>query len=221
MAGATASTSPTPLGGTGSAAQAGAMGSSGGTTVGTLACSSCCGPQGKYLVGFFGGYGYTGLCPGAIDNSKPFTFVATCVITFTPPYTAAMFCVPSSFSASMVAYDYINATNVNPAVCTTNVTPPTTRIGYPSFLSSSYGQPAFAPYPNGLPGGSDFTLWLARCECDTPTYPYFSLEIGNVGTFSSVSCSPVVFSGTTGIRHLSYLAGVDVQVGTVAITLTF
>jgi len=221
MAGATASTSLVTLGGTGSAAQAGATGSNGGTTVGTLACSSCCGPQGRYLVGLFGGYGYTGLCPGAIDNSKPFGFYASLVLTFTAPYTSAQFCVPTSFSVALTAFDYLTAQPAQISVCPSDITPPATRVGWPS----SYGNQGgnlwyFAPYPGALYGNNDFFGGSVLCVCALG-FPFNVLSVGGFGLITVVSCSPAVFSTSGLIYEINLWTGAFTQVGTVAITLTF
>lgn len=220
MAGATASTSPVTLGGTGSAAQAGASGSSGGTTVKTLACSSCCGPQGRYLVGLFGGYGYTGLCPGAIDNSKPFGFYASLVLTFTTPYTSAQFCVPTSFSVALTAFDYSTALPASISVCPSNITPPATRVGWPSVYGNQGNLWHFAPYPGAFYGNTDFYGGSVLCVCDLG-FPFNVLSIGGPGLITVVSCSPSVFSTSGGVYEYNLWTGVFTQVGTVAIIFTF
>lgn len=205
MAGATASTSPTPPGGTGSAALAGATGSSGGTTTGTVACSSCC-SQGRFLVSLFGGYGYVGSCPGAIDNSQPFDMYLTAVLSFNSPYTAAQFCLPSSATITARAYDYRQAPLVTSA-CST-ISPPATqntvRYGNPIFLSEDTASDSYLGY-----------IAVAMCSCNylntvflTGQAPYTLLTV--------VSCSPPVYSFSANIDSFG-----GVPLGTAAITITF
>jgi hypothetical protein len=195
MANATANASPTALGGTGSATQAGAMGSSGGTTTGTVACSSCCAPQGRYLVRLFGGYGSTGLCPGAVDNSQPFPVYYTFVLTMNSPYTAAQFCLPSSFTLTATAYD-LNSVNFGSSTCST-ISPPATTgnvvVGSFSIQNAVY-------------------LLTYLCGC----YPPF-LAVGNNNFYSLVSCSPPVFSFSCNlVNHTT-----NTLIGTATVTMTF
>ena len=207
----TANAASTPLGGTGSAAQAGATGSSGGTTTGTVACSSCCAPQGRYLVTLFGGYGYAGNCPGAIDNSQPFDVYLTAVLSFNSPYTAAQFCLPSSFTMTARSADYINANFDVLATCPT-ISPPATQstLGYKTrgFLVSIDSS-------TGL--DTIYNFGANMCSCNFAN----SIFLGSTNNiFSSlltvVSCTPPVYSFPAIIFDSSFF-----NIGTAAITVTF
>jgi hypothetical protein len=203
----TANSTATPLGGTGSAAQAGAMGSSGGTTTGTVACSSCCAPQGRYLTGLFGGYGQAGLCPGAIDNSQPFPVYFTFVLTMNPPYTAAQFCLPSSFTLVGTATNFINVNFIGIS-CTTISPPATTSSMRSVFVASSAGYITLAVFP----AQNYFYMNLFLCGCSQS--PNFYTPT-NSNAFSLVSCSPPVFSFLVDL-----LVGAN-TVGNAAVTITF
>lgn len=191
----TANATPTSLGGTGSAAQAGATGSSGGTTTGTVACSSCCAPQGRYLVDLFGGYGQAGLCPGAIDNSQPFPVYYTFVLSMNSPYTAAQFCLPTSFTLTATAYDY-RWVKFNSSTCST-ISPPATTgnvvLGAYSIVNALY-------------------LYTYLCAC----FPPF-VEVNPIISLSLVSCSPPVFSVSCKLFNSSSYA----FIGTATVTITF
>ena len=229
MAGATANALSMHAGGNGSAAQAGAMGSSGGTTTGTLACSSCCAPQGRFLVSWFGGYGYTGLCPGAVDNSVPVQVYATSVATFNAPYTALQFCVPSTQSWEFFgASDFWPGSEVRlfptfPA-CSV-ISPPATQTGVNYSVGSAIWLDA---------DGSSLGIRLFPCVCDSS----FSLPLGEFclafgdpvsvqvapWPVTVVSCSPPVFSVAVDVYKVnqyiySYFA--PVLVGSAVITFTF
>jgi len=205
----TANAASTPLGGTGSAAQAGAMGSSGGTTTGTVACSSCCAPQGRYLTGLFGGYGQAGLCPGAIDNSQPFPVYFTFVLTMNSPYTAAQFCLPSSFTLTGTT---TNAVNVNfVGVSCTAISPPTTT----SSMSATYSQGSAGYITLAVfPAQNYFFINLVLCGCSFPNPNFYTATNSNF--FSLVSCLPPVFSFSLDL----FAAGAS-PVGTAAVTVTF
>jgi len=228
MAAATANTTPTQPGGTGSAAQAGAMGSSGGTTTGTVACSSCCAPQGRYLVSLFGGYGVPGSCPGAIDNSQPFIMYATTVATFNFPYTAAQFCVPATQS-----WQFLGEENYWPAYCArffgprtgcSTVSPPATQTND----NSSFLRPFFWYPSTGTSSG--IYLQIRACTCDSVNTNEY-LIFGDSYQFSpsvplsitTVSCSPPVFSIAVNIYKINVLSFSFFPqiVGTAVVTLTF
>ena len=228
MAGATASALPTSPGGTGSAAQAGAMGSSGGTTTGTVACSSCCAPQGRYLVYLFGGYGNAGLCPAAIDNSQPFIMYATTVATFNSPYTAAQFCVPTTQSWQFLGeenyFPAFVARSFSPRTGCSTVSPPATQTNdNSSFFTTIFWYPSTGT-------NSDLDLQIRACTCDSATSNEY-LIFGDDYQFSSrvplsittVSCSPPVFSIAVNIYKINVLSYVFSPpiVGTAVVTLTF
>ena len=206
MAGATANATPTQPGGTGSAAQAGAMGSSGGTTTGTVACSSCCAPQGRFLVSLFGGYGYVGSCPGAIDNSQPFDMYFTAVLSFNSPYTAAQFCLPSSVTITARASDYRQAPLVTSA-CST-ISPPATQntvsFGNPIFLSADSANNSELGY-----------IAVAMCSCNSLNTVFLTGQ-APWALLTVVSCSPPVYSFSANITGF-----VGQLLGTAAITITF
>lgn len=197
----TANATPTSLGGTGSAAQAGATGSSGGTTTGTVACSSCCAPQGRYLIYLFGGYGQAGLCPGAVDNSQPFPVYFTFVLTMNSPYTAAQFCLPSSFTLNATAYDTIYA-KFNNSSCSAISPPSTTTNINQSSLATFWSSSNYLI----------FTIFL--CGCSNPILGFYT---GNPNFFSLVSCSPPVFLSSVNI----FIHPTNTLVGTATVTITF
>ena len=215
MAGATASTLPTQPGSTGSAAKAGAMGSSGGTTTGTVACSSCCAPQGRYLTALFGGYGEVGQCPGAIDNSQKFPVYFTFVLSMIPPSTASGFSLPSSFTLTGTAggfsffwdeYSYATIPGVYP--CPSPPAPPFTPVNV--YNKYGYEENIFLFFPAPSPG--TVAVWPGINFC-----PSLISEGGYARNFSTVSCSPPVFTFecdlvTPVFRDL---------VGTAQITVTF
>ena len=207
MAGATAPATPTPPGGTGSAALAGATGSSGGTTTGTVACSSCCAPQGRYLVDLFGGYMYAGLCPGAIDNSQPFPVYFTFVLSFDSPYTAAQFCVPSSLTLTATAYDYMHARFEITGFCTA-ISPPSTTTNIAVSTLAAFGILSPSSYVS-------FTIYL--CGCTNPGLAFGA----DAGSFSLVSCSPPVFSSSCGVYSIPATGFNIRKVGTATVTITF
>jgi len=204
MANATASASRTQLGGTGSAAQAGATGSSGGTTTGTVACSSCCAPPGRFLVALFGGYGYVGSCPGAVDNSQPFDLYFTAVLSLNSPYTAAQFCLPSSFT---ITAKTINANLVEyySSFCST-ISPPSTQITVFAGPGSN-----FISSPSGV---NLFYFGVTMCSCDPSNNVFLSGETYRVLT--TISCSPPVYSFSANVYDSAFL-----NIGTAAITITF
>ncbi|CAB4146861.1 hypothetical protein UFOVP829_17 [uncultured Caudovirales phage] len=218
MAGATASTSPTQPGSTGSAAKAGAMGSSGGTTTGTVACSSCCAPQGRYLTALFGGYGEVGQCPGAIDNSQKFPVYFTFVLSMIPPYTASGFSLPSSFTLTGTAggfnffwdeYSYATIPGVYP--CPSPPSSPFTPVD----VSNSNKVPGFEeniflffPYPSL----GTVTVWGGPTFC-----PSLIRSKSYARNFLTVSCSPPVFT-----FEIDLVTSVFWDlVGTAQITVTF
>ena len=211
MAGATANASPTPLGGTGSAALAGATGSSGGTTTGTVACSSCCAPQGRFLVSLFGGYGYTGSCPGAIDNSQPFDLYFTAVLSFIPPYTAAQFCLPSSLTITGTASG-VSLVATKLSLCST-ISPPATQ----QTVVTDYG--LLNIYSDLANNSTVRNLIFDMCGCSYPTNTAtLVVGINNTQLLTVVSCSPPVYSfealiSNPGLFNIAY--------GTATITITF
>lgn len=207
----TANAASTPPGGTGSAAQAGAMGSSGGTTTGTVACSSCCAPQGRYLVVLFGGYGYTGSCPNAIDNSQPFDLYLTAVLSFDFPYTAAQFCLPSSFTMTARAADYMNV-NFNVLATCPTISPPSTQS------TLGYRTRRFIVGVNPTAGGEvihDFSPQMCSCNFANALYLRGTNNI-NLSVLTLVSCSPPVYSFSAVICDSNLFI-----MGTAAITITF
>ena len=201
----TANAEPTPLGGTGSAAQAGAMGSSGGTTTGTVACSSCCAPQGRFLIDLFGGYGQAGLCPGAVDNSQPFNVYATYVLSLNSPYTPAQFCLNSSFTLTGIAYNLysfvfptvVSCSAISPPATSNNISPNT--VGNLLTLTN--------------PGALFVTDRKFMCGCSSPEIVLTTFGSAN---FTLVSCSPPV------ITYSCYVQNAVISVfGTATVTLTF
>lgn len=208
MAGATASATPTQPGGTGSVAQAGAMGSDGGTTTGTIACSSCCATQGLYLVSLFGGMGYVGSCPGALDNSQPFDLYFTVVLSLNSPYTAAQFCLPASFTITVRAASTLHAVVIVSSSCSV-ISPPSTQN---TVSSSVYG---YLYFLRGLGNDSYLDYFLIKmCSCDSSNM--VGLGYVSTGPLTVVSCSPpsYSFSATVSIPG-------NGNIGTAAITLTF
>ena len=205
----TANAASTPLGGTGSAAQAGAMGSSGGTTTGTVACSSCCAPQGRCLVSLFGGYGYTGSCPGAFDNSQPFDLYFTAVFSFDSPYTAAQFCLPSSLTITGKSSNYYSG-DFYASTCST-ISPPATQStvfnGQRFYISSDASNNSYM-----------YFFLVEMCSCSSTNRVALVAGINPPQLLTVVSCSPPVYSfsaqiGITGLPNISY--------GTAAVTITF
>ena len=207
MAGATANAASTQPGGTGSAAQAGAMGSSGGTTTGTVACSSCCAPQGRYLIDLFGGYGETGLCPGAIDNSQPFNVYCTYVLSLNSPYTPSQFCLNSSFTLSGIAHDLYSVLHPTAAGCSV-ITPPATSN---NISPRSNNRQTFIDYGAGITATHEFKN---LCGC---SYPEILLTTNASVIFTIVSCSPPV------ITYSGYVINdaTGLSIGTTAVTVTF
>ena len=198
------------VGGTASVAQAGATGSIGGTTSGTVACSSCCAPQGRYLVHLFGGGWYTGLCPGAIDNSQPFPVYFTVVLSMYSPLTAAQFCIPSSFTLVGTSMDLLNV-KFSGTSCSV-ISPPATTAN-------------IDPQNNGIAqfyvtGGGQNHVWANIRLCGRSAgSPGMTLQ-GNYYSpiiFSVVSCSPPVF------LFYGYLVNnsTGFAVGSAAVTVTF
>jgi hypothetical protein len=206
MANATANATSTPLGGTGSAAQAGAMGSSGGTTTGTVACSSCCAPQGRFLISIFGGYGEAGLCPGAIDNSQPFNIYATYVLSLNFPNTPSQFCLNSSFTLTGIANGYYSAFFLPPSASCNVISPPAT-----SNVLSPNSVYTYFFYTAGVNLVNDLKI---LCGCSSP-----QIYLNTFGTanFALVSCSPPVFTYSCYVLN----SATGLVIGTAAVTVTF
>ena len=204
----TANATSTPPGGTGSAAQAGAMGSSGGTTTGTVACSSCCAPQGRYLTPLFGGYGEVGSCPGAIDNSQIFDMYFTAVLSFNSPYTAAQFCLPSSVTITARAIGLRLAPFVTSA-CST-ISPPATQ----NTVSASGNNPIFVSADSA---NNSYLNYFAVEMCSCNSSNRVGLTFQAIYTLLTVvSCSPPVYSFSANIISFT-----NVLLGTASITVTF
>jgi len=210
MANATANASPTQLGGTGSAAQAGATGSSGGTTTGTVACSSCCATQGRYLVDFFGGYGEIGLCPGAVDNSQVFNVYATIVITYTAPDTAASVCLPASFTVIFKANSLHTADARTLSLSCSIISPPATTTNFDQ-SATALVLDIVQLQPNPVKMGPLFDL----CGCGSTKIRFVSIP--GYSPITTVSCSPPVFSFSCDVLLLY----VPERVASAVITLTF
>ena len=205
MANATANASPTTLGGTGSAAQAGAMGSSGGTTTGTVACSSCCAPQGRFLASIFGGYGFAGICPGAIDNSQPFNVYATYVLSLNSPNTPSQFCLNSSFTLTGKTTGFYSVFFSPSGSCSAISPPATSNILSPNSIYTYYLYSAVANYVDDL---------KFLCGCSSPQ---IVLTTFNSQNFTLVSCSPPVFTYSCYVQN----GATGLVIGTAAVTITF
>lgn len=216
---------------TGSAPIGGALGTSGGTTSGTLACVPCCNSGVQYLPGWFSYANPSkglaaGLCPGAVDNSVPVTVYATFNLNPAPGVNLADYCVPSSFTIEMIANDPYNPSRLKPLAYSTNCSPiyPGTRFGFLDIIGKGF----FTASVNTGNNPSIVAYLVNMCSCNNVGYLVFSSYYIPTSQYapeiygSLDSCSPfsVTFSRNYPYGELANFYWQFAWAGTWSVTFT-
>ncbi len=186
-----------------------------GATTTNLNCPSCCSNI-KYLPGWFGGQGDSGICPGAVANSAPVTLYFSFALTPDSGVSLSDLCLPSSISLQVIADAPLYPSKLRFATLyssCSSVSPPTTRL-YPT-SSNIWVITQPDPY-TGTRGRLQFSMTACDCSGNTLRFaPYSNYTLG----YSSLSCSP--FSATFGASGpVGYFYQNNVYKGTFIITVT-